>query len=426
MTSNSTDSLCASDDKLCITLNYELELIVVPAILLILTLLIILIVCLLKLCSRRERTQDRAPQYLHQNHRHTTHRQSNTHRRNLKGIDAPPGLNPLEHEEVPMTVKQNVKPTAVPQKPTQMQQGGFGHVTALPLRFCIKPNDTVSFFRARMDNKNVVLRVLKENANNSEKQDFLGFGSFLSNMGPHPFIPALLGVVSVQSPFVLVVEELKHRDLLGFLWRCRQDNSGCEMTEKQIFTMAGQVASALEYLHGRQCIHGNVGACSVLVGADMTAKLWGLGPAYRRTNTASAMEVEEVGMKKWQAPEVLARRGLSQSSDIWSFGILLYEMVTLGGPPFAQVPVTELLQYLQSGKYLRQPSTCSSSLYSIMKSCGHYSPQRRLSVSQLINVLRTGETSADGRRPLRVTEPLNFDRYMREAGLREAADSAFL
>lgn len=61
-----------------------------------------------------------------------------------------------------------------------------------------------------------------ENANNSEKQDFLGFASFLSNMGPHPFIPALLGVVSVQSPFVLVVEELKHRDLLGFLWRCRQ------------------------------------------------------------------------------------------------------------------------------------------------------------------------------------------------------------
>uniref|UniRef100_A0A3P9KAI4 Protein kinase domain-containing protein n=1 Tax=Oryzias latipes TaxID=8090 RepID=A0A3P9KAI4_ORYLA len=343
---------------------------VVPAILLILTLLIILIVCLLKLCSRRERTRDRAPQYLHQNHRHTTHRQSNTHRRNLKGID-----------------------------------GIFN-----PFPYPVKCFST-------------------ENANNSEKQDFLGFASFLSNMGPHPFIPALLGVVSVQAPFALVVEELKHRDLLGFLWRCRQvpaDNSGCEMTEKRIFTMAGQVASALEYLHSRQCIHGNVGACSVLVGADMTAKLWGLGPAYRRTHTASTMEVEEVGMKKWQAPEVLARRGLSQSSDIWSFGIFLYEMVTLGGPPFAQVPVTELLQYLQSGKYLRQPSTCSSSLYSIMKSCGHYSPQRRLSISQLINVLHTGETSADGRRPLRVTEPLNFDRYMREAGLREAADSAFL
>ncbi|XP_036067030.1 tyrosine-protein kinase STYK1-like [Oryzias melastigma] len=159
------------------------------------------------------------------------------------------------------------------------------------VRFSIKPNETVSYFRARMDNRNVVLRVLKENPSNSEKQDFMGFASFLSSLGPHPFIPALLGVVSMQSPLVLVVEELKHRDLLGFLWSCRQ-----------------------EYLHSRRCIHGNVGACSVLVGADMTAKLWGLGPAYRRRTSTTA--VEEVGMKKWQAPEVLARSGLSQSSDM--------------------------------------------------------------------------------------------------------------
>lgn len=78
-------------------------------------------------------------------------------------LKAPPGINPLEHEEVPMTVQQNVKPTraAAPQNPTPRQEGGFGHVTALPVRFSIKPNETVSYFRARMDNRNVVLRVLK-------------------------------------------------------------------------------------------------------------------------------------------------------------------------------------------------------------------------------------------------------------------------
>lgn len=61
-----------------------------------------------------------------------------------------------------------------------------------------------------------------ETATGSEKQHFLGFASFVSGLGPHPFIPALLGVVSVQPPLMLVVEELQHRDLLGFLWRCRQ------------------------------------------------------------------------------------------------------------------------------------------------------------------------------------------------------------
>lgn len=73
-----------------------------------------------------------------------------------------------------------------------------------------------------------------------------------------------------------------------------------------------------EYLHTQRCIHGNVGARSVLVGGDLTAKLWGLGSAYRRrTQPHSPGEVEDMELKKWQAPEVLSRRMISQSSDVW-------------------------------------------------------------------------------------------------------------
>lgn len=79
---------------------------------------------------------------------------------------APPGINPLEHEELPMSVQQvqqNVRPTlaAVPQMSTERHHGTFSEVAALPLSFSIKPNDTVSLYRARMDNRDVVLRVLK-------------------------------------------------------------------------------------------------------------------------------------------------------------------------------------------------------------------------------------------------------------------------
>lgn len=73
-----------------------------------------------------------------------------------------------------------------------------------------------------------------------------------------------------------------------------------------------------EYLHAQQCIHGNVGARSVLVGGDQTAKLWGLGSAYRRRVRANEPEaVEDMELKKWQAPEVLSRRTISPSSDVW-------------------------------------------------------------------------------------------------------------
>ncbi|XP_041867564.1 tyrosine-protein kinase STYK1 isoform X2 [Melanotaenia boesemani] len=326
-------------------------------------------------------------------------------------------------------VQQNSKqtPTAVPQVSTERHQGAFGQVTALPQSYSIKPNDTVNLYRGSMDSKNVILRVLKDTATSSEKQHFLGFASFLSELGPHPFIPLLLGVVSVQPPLIIVVEELKHRDLLGFLWKCRQDNSGYDMTEKMIFTMAGQVASALEYLHSKSCIHSNMGARSILVGEDLTAKLWGLGSVYRRrTQLGSPGAVDDMELSKWQAPEVLAGRPVSPSSDVWSFGILLYEMVTLGDPPFASIMATELLQYLQRGKSLKQPATCSNSLYSIIKSCCQWNPQQRLSVSELLRVLHTKEKSANGRTVLRVTEPLNFERYMREAGCGEAFNFAVL
>lgn len=72
-----------------------------------------------------------------------------------------------------------------------------------------------------------------------------------------------------------------------------------------------------EYLHSQRCIHGNVGARSVLVGGDMTAKLWGLGSAYRRrTQPHSPGAVEDMELRKWQAPEVLSGRSISQSSDV--------------------------------------------------------------------------------------------------------------
>ncbi|KAM6973871.1 tyrosine-protein kinase STYK1 [Tautogolabrus adspersus] len=434
MSSNSSsDNLCASDDKLCIATENDLAVIIVPALLLLGFLITLLSLFIVKYCPERKRTRIQAHQsYKRSTHRHT---QRPSRRDHLQGIDAPPGINPLEHEELPMSVQevqQNVSPTlaAVTQMPTERHNGGFSQVTALPLNFSIKPNDTVSLYRARMDNRDVILRVLKETANSSEKQHFFGFASFVSGLGPHPFLPALLGVVSVPSPPMIVVEELQHRDLLGYLWRCRQENSSsqtsCEMTETRIFTMAGQVASALEYLHSQGCVHGNVGASSVLVGGDLTAKLWGLGSAYRRRTQANLGEVEDVEMKKWQAPEVLARRAVSQSSDVWSFGILLYEMVTLGDPPFAQLMSTELLQYLQRGKHLKRPTTCSNSLYYFIRSCCRWNPQQRLSMSELFGKLQAGERSANGTNVIRVPEPINIERYLTEAGYGETHNYAVL
>lgn len=173
--------------------EHDLAVIIVPTLLLFFTLVTLLGVCIARYCPERKQAQTAAPERSHRSHhRHT---QRHRHRRNLQGIDgewagkkmfaifsstlttnthgffclqkkAPPGINPLEHEALPMSVQQvqqNVKPIppAVPNRSTERHHGAFSQINALPMSFSIKPNDTVSLYRARMDNRNVILRVLK-------------------------------------------------------------------------------------------------------------------------------------------------------------------------------------------------------------------------------------------------------------------------
>lgn len=79
-----------------------------------------------------------------------------------------------------------------------------------------------------------------------------------------------------------------------------------------------------EYLHSQECIHGNVGARSVLVSGDLTAKLWGLGSVYRRrTQVISPGSTESIQLRKWQAPEVLSKKAFSHSSDVYVYSALV-------------------------------------------------------------------------------------------------------
>lgn len=206
---------------------------------------------------------------------------------------APPGINVLEHESIALDMPSSystfhppntyahrsgpppaVKPATPPdpkeepfkpsftpivqprELPRQRLPESFNLVTPLPSAFSLRTDCPVSLYRARMENRNVVLRVLKgrgrggekqstsqSNANGSrfchiavptflptdsadatERHNFLGFASFLSQLGPHPFLPELLGVVSLRAPLVTVVEEVENRDLLSLLWRCRDVN----------------------------------------------------------------------------------------------------------------------------------------------------------------------------------------------------------
>lgn len=439
------DFQCKNGDTICAIRVYEQEVIIVPIFLLAGFLITLVFILLMRFCPEKV-------------HRIRPQASKSATRRILHGIDAPPGINVLEHESIaldmptsystfqppnsnypsknlsmsvvtpsfphsppPQPFKPNFIPVVQPRElPRQRLPESFNLVTPLPVAFSLHTDSSVSLCRARMENRNVVLRVLNDSADATERHNFLGFASFLSQLGPHPFLPELLGVVSLRAPLVTVVEELENRDLLSFLWRCRQEqvDNPCEMTERRIFTMAKQVASALEFLHSKDILHGNIRAHSVLVTKEFTAKLWGLHGVYTRKNQ-EATQRDDPSMKKWQAPELLAKRPAGQSSDIWSFGILLYEMATLGEAPFAEIPVNELLQFHQRGKSLKKPSNCSNTLYSVMKSCCQWKDQDRPSLAEVSRKLLSGEKSASDK-VLKVSGTVNIEQYLQEAGYGEA------
>ncbi|XP_060777078.1 tyrosine-protein kinase STYK1b isoform X2 [Neoarius graeffei] len=427
-------TLCEPEDTLCEVRTYEKEVIVVPVLLLGSFVVVLVILLLLHFCP------EKVQKVLPRNARRMSHAPS----RIINGIDAPPGLNALEGESIALDLPTTYSTFASSvrsgrtargidnpvfsndvllnprEPPRQRLPEKFKLVSSLPSLFALKSDGMVSLYRARMENRNVVLHVLKDSASETECQHFLGFASFLSQLGPHPFLPDLIGVVTIRAPLIMVMEELENQDLLSYLWKCRQagPDSGV-MTEKQIFTMASQVASALEFLHSKNLIHGNIKARSVLVTQMLTAKLWGLGDVYTRT-TYGENNKNDPGQKKWQAPERLVNRQASQNSDIWSFGLLLYEMVTLGEVPFAEVPVNELLQFLQRGKSLKKPHGCSNSLHAVIKSCCHWKEQDRCSLAELKHKLETGRKSANDKTVLRATQPISVEHYLQEAGYEEA------
>ncbi|XP_062848653.1 tyrosine-protein kinase STYK1b [Trichomycterus rosablanca] len=439
MASTAQYSGCNEGDTLCVIRLFEPEVIVVPLLLMLSFVIILAILLLLRFCP--EKVHRVGPKF-------TLKKPKQGAVRNLRGIDAPAGLNALEGESIALEQAPSYStftsltnggssrgidnPAFSPgtfsnsplmnhrEVPRQRLPEAFKLVAKLPCSYSLKSDSTVSLYRARMENRNVVLRVLNDSASVSESQSFLDFASFLSQLGPHPFLPELLGVVTLRAPLIMVMEELENQDLLSYLWKCRQTGAdSCEITERRIFTMASQVASALDFLHSKDIIHGNIKARSVLISRMLTAKLWGLSGVYART-THGLNYNNDPGRKKWQAPELLANRAASQKSDVWSFGLMLYEMATLGEVPFADLPPTELLQFLQRGKSLKKPHNCSSSLYSIIKSCSHFKEQDRPTMAEIRHKLQSGEKNANDKTALRTNQPISIGYYLQEAGYGES------
>ncbi|XP_064799096.1 fibroblast growth factor receptor 1-A-like isoform X2 [Oncorhynchus masou masou] len=244
----------------------------------------------------------------------------------------------------------------------------------------------------------VAVKMLKADATEKDLSDLIAEMEMMKMFRKHKNIINLLGACTQDGPLYVVVEYASQGNLREYL-RCRRPvdleywsgptQAPLDSVEvRELVSAAYQVARGMAYLTLQKCIHRDLAARNVLVTEDNVMKIADFGLArdihhidYYKKTTNGRLPV------KWMAPEALFDRIYTHQSDVWSFGVLLWEIFTLGGSPYPGVPVEELFKLLKEGHRMDRPAACTEELYIMMKDCWHAVPSRRPTFQQLVEDL---------------------------------------
>ncbi|KAJ8356026.1 hypothetical protein SKAU_G00188200 [Synaphobranchus kaupii] len=200
-----------------------------------------------------------------------------------------------------------------------------------------------------------------------DPKDFLGEAQIMKTLR-HPKLIQLYAVCTLGEPIYIITELMKFGSLLDYL----QKDKGTKLSITDLIEMAAQVAAGMAYLELQNYIHRDLAARNVLVGENNTCKVadFGLARVFMMDND-NVYEAKE-GTKfpvKWTAPEAVHGNKFSIKSDVWSFGILLYEIMTFGQMPYPNMTNFQVVQKLSTGYRMSCPPRCPTVLYDIMMDC---------------------------------------------------------
>lgn len=237
----------------------------------------------------------------------------------------------------------------------------------------------------------VVVKSLRDGPDKPEAKEFVELVAFHSRVCRHENVVRMLFCQTSRLPMFLVLDQSCPGNLLQFLWSLRNNNltpadPSKDFSERSVFLVAKQVAVGLDYLMSEhRLVHGDVAARNILIGPGLSVRVSGLGGAFRRAESALTRAVQVP--LKWQAPERIMMQLSIDRSDVWSFGILLFEMITLGSPPYPELEPVSVLPKLQRSYRMKRPKNCGASLYDLMKYCWMWSFKDRPALSAIIKLL---------------------------------------
>lgn len=194
----------------------------------------------------------------------------------------------------------------------------------------------------------------------------------------HRHLLTLYAVCSQTDPYYIVTEFMPKGDLLKLL----RGPQGQRLPPSDLLDMAFQVVDGMQYLESRNYIHRDLAARNILVGKDNLCKVADFGMARIIKDEFYLSQVKTIPYK-WTAPEALLYGRFSTKADVWSFGVLLFEIITRGQVPYSGIANAEVMGEIQRGYRMPQPRDCSDKVYKVMLSCWENEPQNRPSFATL-------------------------------------------
>eukprot|EP00045_Choanoeca_perplexa_P015831 m.205084 g.205084 ORF g.205084 m.205084 type:complete len:1184 (+) comp17092_c1_seq4:142-3693(+) len=230
------------------------------------------------------------------------------------------------------------------------------------------------------------VKLLRNAATKADKDEFLREAEVMLELG-HEHLVTIIGVALQQKPWLCVLEFMNYGDLRSVLLACSEKDILLQPYEMLVW--CNQLAKGMTFLASKRLVHMDLAARNCMLGAKNVVKVgdFGLTHPFDAGQDYYLLKTRLKLALKWISPEGLDEKLFSEASDVWAFGVLMWEILMHGEIPYPDIEVKDVQQAVRDGVRLEKPPACSDKLYAIMNKCWNTDRRTRWSFAALQRML---------------------------------------